>query len=198
MREFGEVRVLDKLSSEVFSALQICAIVEPLFPNMRSLDLRPSTRESISFIPLFLSPRITVISIRGFGDEPSTTMIASMIASLPTLCPNLQEITLYSLPRDPLVTTALSGMLLASNRNALRCFCVDSPLTEAALQVVYTLPNLRNLSVVIEDSSLPSVVLPKLTHLAVKRHDGDWSWGFHGAIFGRLGAIVFFPPLQSI
>ena len=183
----------------MFSALQIRAVSEPLFPNMRSLDLWPITGKSISFIPLLLSPKMTVLSIRGFGDEPPTTTIASIIASLPTLCPNLQEITLFSLPRDPLVTTALSGMLLASNHNALRDFCVDSPLTEAALQVVYTLPNLRNLSVVIEkDPSPPPVVLPNLTHLMVKGHGGDWSRVFHEATFGKLGVVVLLPPFNQI
>ena len=189
---------LDKLSSEVFLALQICATSEPLFPNMRSLDLRPSTGKSISFIPLLLSPRMTVLSIGGFGDEPPTTTIASMIASLPTLCPNLQEITLYPLPGDPQVAEALSGMLLASNRNALRRFCVDFPLKEAVLQVVCTLPNLRNLSVVIEKDSSPSVVLPNLTDLTVKWHDGDWSRVFRRATFGKLEAITLLPPFNQI
>ena len=191
--------VLDELSPEVFSALQICAVSEPLFPNMRSLDLWPITGKSISFIPLLLSPKMTVLSIRGFGDEPPTTIIASIIASLPTLCPNLQEITFYSLPRDPIIATALSGVLLSSNWNALRCFCVDTPLTEAALQVVYTLPNLRNLSVVIEkDSSSSSVVLPNLTDLTVRRYDGDCSRVFHRATFGKLEAVTLLPPFNRI
>ena len=68
-----------------------------------------------------------------------------------------------------MVAAAISEMLLASSRNDLRCFRVDSPLSEEACRVVYNLPNLHILSVVVEkDSPLPSVVLPNLTNLDIK------------------------------
>ena len=69
-------------------------------------------------------------------------MIASTVTALQTLCPDLQAIGLYSLPRDPMITAAVSGMLLVMNRNALQELYVDSPLTEAANEVLYKLPNL--------------------------------------------------------
>ena len=69
-----------------------------------------------------------------------------MITSFPTLCPNSREIPLYNLPSDPMVAVTISEMLLASSRNDLRCFRVDSPLSEEACRVVYNLPNLHILS----------------------------------------------------
>jgi len=123
-----------------------------------------------------------------------------MIATIPTACPNLQEITLHSLPRDPIITTAVSAMLLSSNRDALRRLRVDSPLTEEARQVVYNLPNLRGLEVVIErDSPPPAVVLPNLTELEIKYdHDHDWFRGFRGATLGKLASVTFRPECESL
>jgi len=122
-----------------------------------------------------------------------------MIATFPTLCPNLQEITLYSLQRDPMVTAALSEMLLASNRNALRCFRVDYPLTEEARQVVHNLPNLRSLSMDIErDSSLPLVVLPNLTNLGITYyHDDDCLRLFHRAKLEKLGTVTLYSKSEQ-
>ena len=199
MRQLRGLCILDDLSKEVFSVLQLCAINESLFPNMRSLNLWPAGK-SISFVPLFLSPRITVISITCFGLNLPKPMIASMIAAFPTLCPNLQEITLQFLPRGPMITAAVSGMLLASNRNGLRRFRVDSPLTEEARQVVYKLPNLRDLSVVIEkDSSLPPVVLPNLTSLTIKYgDDNDSSRVSHGTTLENFGAVTFHSGSEQI
>ena len=96
-------------------------------------------------------------------------MVASMITSFPTLCPNSREIPLYNLPSDPMVAATISEMLPASSRNDPRCLRVDSPLSEKACRVVYNPPNLRVLSVVVEkDSPLPPVVLPNLTNLDIK------------------------------
>ena len=83
-------------------------------------------------------------------------MVALMITTLPTLCPNLQLIILPELPRDPMITAAVSGITLVINRNSLQELNVDSPLTKEASEMLYKLPNLRNLSVVIErGTSLP-------------------------------------------
>lgn len=116
-----------------------------------------------------------------------------MITAFPTLCPNLEDIALYLLPRSPAITVVVSGMLLASNQNALRLFHVNSSLTEEAREVLLKLPNLRKLLVVIERDGLPtSVVLPNLTDLIIKcDHGGDWPRFFRGATFGKLEVASF-------
>ena len=99
-----------------------------------------------------------------------------------------------------MITAAVSGMLLANDRNVLRLVHVDSPLTEEAREVVYKLPNLRELSVTIErDTSLPSMVLPSLTTLVIGYDGGgDWLSMFHGATFGKLETITFCPESEQI
>jgi len=121
-------------------------------------------------------------------------MIASMITTLPTLCPDLHKIALYGLPKSSMITAAVSGVLLITNRNNLQGFRVDSPLTEEASEVLYELPNLRGLSVVIErESRLPSASLPNLTDLIVRCDNEDvWPQLFHGATLGKLERVDFF------
>jgi len=67
-------------------------------------------------------------------------------------------------------------MILACNQNTLRQFDVDSPLTKAAREVLYRLPNLSGLRSVFEGPTLPpSVVLPKLVKMHIgylHGHDG--------------------------
>ena len=123
-----------------------------------------------------------------------------MVATFPTLCPNLQEISLKCLPRDPIITAAVSGMILASNRNTLQCLRVDSPLTDEAYEVVFSFPNLDWLSVVVErDASSTSVVLPNLIHLIVRyEHDGDWLRVFRRATFGKLEAVTCYSESERI
>jgi len=98
-----------------------------------------------------------------------------------------------------MVIAAVSKILLASSRT-LRCFSVDSPLTEEARQVVCRLPNLRDLWMVIEkDTQLPLVTLPNLTDLTIKYdHDSDWLRVFYGATFGKLAAVTFYCESEQI
>jgi hypothetical protein len=66
--------------------------------------------------------------------------------------------------RDPVMIDAVSKMLLACNRDSLRFFHVESPLTEEAREVVYQLSNLSGLSVVIQGHTLlPQIALPNPT-----------------------------------
>ena len=127
-------------------------------------------------------------------------MIVPMVAALPALCPSLQEIRLNYLPMDPAIVTAVSGMLIASNRNTLRPVDVDSPLTEEAHEAIFTLPNLRNLSLIINrDASLPSVVLPNLTNLIIDYdRDCDWLPMFCGATLEKPEVINFYPESEQI
>ena len=99
-----------------------------------------------------------------------------------------------------MITAAVSGMLLAANKNTLRRFQVDSPLTEEAREVVFKFSNLRELSVVFEKGASPSpAVLPNLTELIIE-HSNDWDWLqiFRGATFGKLGVVTFDSRYESI
>jgi len=126
--------------------------------------------------------------------------IASTITTLPTRCPNLQEIFLSSLPKDPMVAAAVSGMVLAINKNTLRFFCVDCPLTQEARKVICEVPTLSDLSVVIgSDTSLPLLVLPSLVNLTVTySHGSDWLQGFRGAALGSLASVTINADCDSI
>jgi len=200
MREFSQYRqsaTRNSPSPEVFSAMQLCTINEPLFPNLKTLRWCGIGDSYIPFIPLFLSPGTTSIYLRFESNSP---MVALMITTLPTLCPNLQVITLRNLPRDPVITVAVSGIPLATNRNVLRQLHVDCPLTEEASEVLYKLPNLRSLSVVIErGTSLPSASLPNLTDLEIVcDNEDDWPQLFHGATFGKLNSADFYPRSKQL
>ena len=193
MRRIDESGDLDVLSSEVLSVLQFCNINEPFFPNLDTLELSGATEWFLPFIPLFLSPRTTVISITFDKSDFPKPIVASMVNTFPTLCPSLEVVCLQSLPRDPMIAAAVSEMLLATNRNTLKGVNVDSPLTEEACEVIYKLPDLSGLSMVIgEDTLLTPVVLPNLTILVVSYdHGSDWLQMFDGVTFGKLEIITF-------
>ena len=114
MRSFKVPGDLKILSSELFSVLQLRTTGGLLLPNLKSLHLWYTNQEFIPFIKLFLSPQTTAITIAfefmGPGGLPPAA-VASIITTFPTLCPNLREITLPNLPRDPRVVAAVSGML---------------------------------------------------------------------------------------
>jgi len=201
MRKFGGPNALSFVSPEVCSVLQGYAINEPLFPNLKTFELWFATEEFVPFIPLFLSPKTTVIDI-GFDDSPGPlkATVASILATFSILCPNLQDVSLDCLPTDPAITAAISGMLLSSNPYSLRSVRVDSPLTEGALEVICKLPELRDLWLVIErDTPLPVVVLPNLINLVIKYdHGRDWLQVFHGATLGKLETVAFHSGSEQI
>ena len=186
--------------SDVIAVLQPYSIDKPFFPNMKDLRLSDPTREFIPSIPLFLCPRTTNIGISFNTPHLPKGLVASTIATLPTLCPNLQRLSLQSLPRDPIITAAVSGMFHARNWDTLRYLSVDSPLTEQACEVIFKLPNLYMLSAVIErDTSLPLVVLLNLINLTINEdHDYDWLQGFRGATLGKLAYVTFNSESESI
>ena len=197
-RGYGNPRLT--LTAEVHAVLQLCTINEPLFPNLKSLELWSTAGEFIPFIPSFLSPRTTSISITFTGyNPPNVVFVASMLTTFPTLCPNLQTICLRSLPKDPIITVAASKLLLTINRDTLQQFHVDSPLTEEAREVIFNLSNLYGLTVVVEGSaSLPTMTFPNLTDLDVKYdHNCDWLEGFRGATLGKLNSVTFHAESQS-
>ena len=177
----------------MLSVLQLCAFSEPFFPNLESLRLEFSSAKLAPLIPLVLSPKTTVIDITFNVSDFPEAIVASMITAFPSLCPNLQDITLHLLPKSPAIIAVVSRMLLASNQNALRRCYVNLPLTEEAREVIFKLPDLRKLSMVIERDALPSpVVLPNLTHLFIGcDHGGGWLRFLRGATFGKLEAACF-------
>lgn len=193
IRRLDEHCALGGLPPKVLSVLQLHALNEPFFPNLEILRLWFAGGELIPFIPLFLSPRTTLVSITFNKSDCSEALVVSLITTLPTLCPNLQDITLHFLPRDPVVTAAASRLLLTDNRKNLRSFNVDSPLTEDARGAVFQLPDLQGLALFIEkDASFPSAMLPNVTDLAVRCDYGsDCLRILRGATFGKLEAISF-------
>ena len=200
MRNLEEGDDPGALSSEVFSVLQVGTANEPLLPNLRTLCLRSTAGGSIPFIPFILSPRTTVIDIEFSGfDFPTPAVVASMLTTLPTLCPNLEKIVLQSFPSDLAIAADVSGMLLTTNRNTLRCLQVDSPLTEEAREAICKLSNLRELSVEIsENTSLPLATLPNLTSLEIIYYrDRDLFRMFHGATLQKLESVTFRPQSEK-
>ena len=158
------------------------------------------TRSFIPLVPLFLSPSITSVSLAFAYDPSEAADFAPVIKTLPTLCPNLRKIKLSQLPRDPMITAAVSEIPLVANRNILQQFHVGSPLTEEASEVVYKLPNLRDLWVNVNGSgSLPTFVLPNLTTIVIEYNGGHgWLQGFHGATLGKLTSITFLTGSSEI
>ena len=189
-KDFGSLD-LDSLSSEVFLVLQRFSFNEPLLPNLKTLELWFVDAETAPFILSFISPATTCIDISFETSHLPKGLVASIITIFSARCPNLQRIGLRDLPRDPMITAAVSELLLTTNQNTLRTFYVDSPLTEEAREVVHKLPDLRGLTVVIERGApLPSLVLPGLTKLTVRYdHDDDCLEMFHGATLGKLKYI---------
>ena len=179
---------------------------DPLFPNLNSLELPQITESFVSLVPFFLSPSITTIYLafgsRVLSEVAAIASVITVIKILPTLCPNLQEINLSQLPRDPMITATVSRMLHVTNRNILQVFHVQSPLTKEASEVIYKLPNLRDLWVTVDGpSSLPTFVLPNLTTIDVEVECDDyhgWLQGFRGATLGKLASIDIRPRSFSI
>ena len=194
MRELKSDVSEEHVLPHVFSTLQLRTPNEPLLPNLKALEFKEATADIIPFVPLFLSHMTTHIDIQFAAvANPPVVMVASMIVSLPKLCPHIRNISLQLLSIDAIITSAASEMLLTCNRNNLQSFQVGSPLTEEANRVVYRLPNLRQLfSVVTERPSLPAVSLPSLNELYVEYHcDHDWLRAFHGATLSKLSDVTF-------
>ena len=181
----------DSAAPDVLLALQLRTGNEPFLPRLKTFEcVDVMDKAFIPFIPLFLSPKTIEINITFAQDSP-TVAIASMISRFSTLCPDLENIDLRGLPRNSVITDAVSEMVLGCNPNSLRVFQVDSPLTEEAREVVYQLPRLTSLWARFKGpTSLPTVVLPDLTMIEVEYKD-DFSWlrGFRGAEFGRLERV---------
>lgn len=178
---------------DIFLVQHSHATKDPWLPRLKTFICGYSTEEFIPFIPFFLSPQTTKISIGFRGGIPPAGAVAPMITRLPTLCPNIESITLDPLPTDPVTTEAVSEMLLACRGDRLQVFTVGSPLTEEARKVVYQLPRLLEIGTKIEDSTLlPPVALPNLTTIYLE-FDGclDWLRGFRGANLEKLETVGF-------
>lgn len=185
---------------DVLSTLQLRTLNETLLSNLKILELEEATADLIPFFPLFLSHRTTHIHIN-FIASPPAVMIASMIINLPKLCPYMESIFLQPLLDDATIASATSEMLLTCNLDTLRTFQVDAPLTEEANRAVYQLPNLRGLrSVIMEHTSMPTVLLPSLTELDVEyyRDHADWIRAFHEAALSKLKGVSFHAKCDRI
>jgi len=188
----------DYISSDIVPILELYAANDPWLPRLETFEFEGATEAFIPFVPLLLSPKTTEIYVQ-FVRGTSTMVVASMITGLSKLCPDLERITLRNLPRDPIITEAASDLLLACNRDTLQAFCVDSPLTEEAREIVYQLPGLSKLWVVIQGStSLPAVALPNLNMINVEYDDLNWLQGFCGATLEKLESVTFSSQSEKI
>ena len=126
-------------------------------------------------------------------------MVASTIARLSTLCPDIQSLVIFPLPRHQVITEAASELLLGCNRDTLQLFLVDSPLTEAARGILYKLTKLREVLTTIQGPTvLPRVALPDLTAICVWWDSTyDWLQGFRGATIGKLKTVIVGPISES-
>ena len=182
----------EPVTAETLLAIQFRTANEPFLPRLKSFECYLTTETFIPFLPLFLSPQTTEIYTT-FAEGSPTVAVASIIGMFPTLCPNLECITIYELEINPVIIDAVSEMLLVCNQVSLRFFYVDCPLTEEAREVVYRLPNLSGLWTVIKgDIPLPPVALPDLTTLDLQYGDHlDWLQGFRGASLENLESVSF-------
>jgi len=182
----------DPIASDVLSAIQLRTGDNPLFPRLRVFECGGATEAFVPFIPLFLSSNTIDINIKFAANSP-IAMVASTIVWLPILCPNIRALALNLPPRDPVITEAVSEMLVACNRDTLRVFLVNSPLTKEARGVLYKLPKLSQLWAVLQGAtSLPPVTLPSLTAIGLEYDHGcNWLQGFRGATLGELRSVTF-------
>jgi len=189
---------MDRVTPEVMLALQLSTNNEPLLPRLQRFVCKNTTGAFIPSIPLFLSAKTTDLNIV-FTPDPPTVMLALTIVRFPTLCPRITNLVLKPLPRNPTITEAVSEMLLACNRDTLRTFVVDSPLTEDARGVLYKLPKLRKLWTTIRGPTLlPRVTLPDLEAVYIQWDSGcDWLQGFREATIGKLKTVVLRPTSES-
>lgn len=186
---------------DILLPLQLRTANEPFLPRLKTFECEDLPGEAIPFIPLFLSSRTIEISITlDEGEYHSVIATACVVTRLPTLCPELECVTLKNLPKDPVMVSAVSEMLLACNRDCLRVFFVDSPLTEEAREVVCQLPKLSKLHTVVQGHSpLPLASLPNLTAIEVE-YDGhlDWLQGLRGATPKGLKEVNFHTESEQI
>ena len=180
----------DPLTSENLLALQFRTANELFLPRLKRFECNETTEASIPFIPFFLSPKTTYINI-AFGSYSSAVMDASVIGRLSTLCPELEYIMLRDMERDPVITDAVSEMLLACNRETLKHFFVDSPLTEEAREALFQFPKLSELWLIIhENARLPPVSFPNLTMIDVEFGDSpDCLQWFRGVTLEKLEEV---------
>ena len=201
-REMRELRVDESqdppITSDILFMLQLRATNEPLLPKLKTFECH-ADKVFVPFIPLFLSCETTRVGITFAQDSPAM-MVASAIVRLPIICPDLERITLYPVPRDPMIEEAISEMLLTCNRDILRWFCVVSPLTEEARKVAFQLPRLSELWIVFQGHELlPPVALPNLVSIYIEFDDHlDWLQGFRGGKLGKLETIILRPRSREI
>ena len=199
MRKLKVDTSADPVSSDIIQALQPHIVNGPWLPGLKTFKCNEATEAFIPLIPSFLSPQTTRIKIR-FADGSPAVVVASIISKFSMLCPNLERITLRVPPRDSVIVDAVSEMVLGCNREVLREFEVDSPLTEEAREVVYQLPKLFSLWANIQGpTSLPTMTLPNLFAIDLRyEHDLDWLEGFRGATLGSLKLATFHSESEHI
>ena len=188
----------DLATSNIFPVLQLRTVDGPWLPRLKTFVCEKAGRALIPFISSFLSLKTTDIMVM-FTEDPPAVVLASAIISFSALCPDLEYIILIGLPRDPVITDAVSELLLGCNQDTLRVLQVDSPLTEEAREVAYRLPRLSQLWAVIQGpTSLPTVALPNLRRIDVEYDHLDWLRGFRGGALEKLEEVLFLSKSEQV
>ena len=144
MREHRVDAFEDLVTLDALFVLQHHTDNEPLLPGLGVFKCRAASGAFVPFLPLFLSPKIVEIDIKFAANVPMF-MAASTIPRFSKSCPNIQYIFLDRLPRNRIITEAVSEMLLACNRDTLQVFRGNCPLTEEARVFLHTLQNSRKI-----------------------------------------------------
>ena len=199
MRELRVHSNADLIAADVPSTLQLRNGNDQFLPRLETFACLDTSEAFIPLIPLFLHRQTANIVITFSANVP-VVMMASTIAQLPVISPNLRQLVLSVLPKDPVIVEAASEMLLACSPDSLEEFMVYSPLTEEACRVLYNLPNLRTLRTIVRGPTpLPPLTLPSLTTIRVSYDDRhNWLRGFHGATLGSLLSVSFSARPASI
>lgn len=184
-----------RLPPHVFAPLQYLASNEPLLPRIKALYLWFFAAEFAPLIPSCISPGTASLSIDFDDSNLTVASIAMTITAIQARCPDLRKIAFFGLPRDQIITAAVTKLLVTTNQNALRSLDIHSALTAQAREVVHKLPNLTDLTVVVEENTpmLP-LVHPSLPNLTIMfNHDRDYSQVFREARLEKLKSMrVFF------
>ena len=70
MRELRVDTSEDPVTPDILFPLQICAVNEPFFPNLKTFKCECATEVFVPFIPLFLSRKTTQIEIKSIEGSP--------------------------------------------------------------------------------------------------------------------------------
>ncbi|KAG5642546.1 hypothetical protein DXG03_002584 [Asterophora parasitica] len=165
-----------------YQNLYIATRGEALLPNVKDfawfdMSWNKDAAAAFPFIPLFLGPDISTISI-SYQNDDNTVAALSLIASLPERYPNLTAVS-FSFRDD--VCAVISAAVL--RWNGLQRITVES-LSPDALTHIASLPSLSALTIgpayygMTLPSALPHSAFPALRNLSIRSEELEFSITF--------------------